>query len=169
MLIGKLLLGKKFKVSNSKGFTLIELLAAIIIVGVLATIALPSFLNQIAKSRTSEGKLSIGAINRAQQAYRLEKSEMAGNLSLLDVKITGKFYVYAISVADSTFASVTATTTANDIKGYSGGIVQFLSGGSEVTRQVICETATPVPINTSATSPAPVEAISCQGTDRKIE
>jgi type IV pilus assembly protein PilA len=163
-----LLLREKLVLSNSKGFTLIELIVVIIIVGVLSAIAFPSFLNQLGKARTSEAKLSIGSINRAQQAYRLENSEMANNLNLLDVKLTGKFYTYAISAADSTFASVTATTTTIDIKGYSGGIVQFLSSGKEITRQVICETQNPVPISTSATPPAPIENISCQGTDRTI-
>ena len=60
------------KKNQNKGFTLIELLVVVIIIGVLAAIALPNLLNQVAKGRQAEAKNNLGAINRAQQAYRLE-------------------------------------------------------------------------------------------------
>jgi type IV pilus assembly protein PilA len=125
------------KKKNNEGFTLIELLVVIIIVGVLAAIALPSFLNQIGKARGSEGKAAIGTINRAQQAYRLESNIFANTITRLDAKVTGKFYTYAVAgTTTDTFASATATTTQKDVKGYGGGVSQ---NGDEF-RQVVCET-----------------------------
>ena len=67
----KLLQNLRNKKGN-KGFTLIELLVVVIIIGVLAAIALPNLLGQVAKGRQAEARNTMGTINRTQQAYRLE-------------------------------------------------------------------------------------------------
>ncbi len=133
------------KKKGNEGFTLIELLVVIIIVGVLAAIALPSFLNQIGKARGSEAKSNIGTINRSQQAFRLENNAMATALTNLDAKISGKFYSYAVGGTDANNASATATlvsTVATDLKNYGGSVVQIPAAGTTVEffGSVICET-----------------------------
>jgi type IV pilus assembly protein PilA len=141
------------KKNSNKGFTLIELLVVIIIVGVLAAIALPSFLNQIGKARGSEAKSSIGTINRSQQAYRLENNIFASNLTDLDAKITGKFYSYAVTAgATAGTSAVTTTVTAGntDLKVSYGATEQ----AADVFRQQICESKNTAAASIAATTVA---------------
>jgi type IV pilus assembly protein PilA len=79
------LLQHYIKKNGNKGFTLIELLVVVIIIGILAAVALPSMLNQASKARLASAKNQAGAINRAQQAYRLESENFAPDIASLKI------------------------------------------------------------------------------------
>lgn len=57
---------------RSSGFTLIEVLIVVLILGILATFALPQFEAMRWRARYAEVFMVVGAISRAQQLYRLE-------------------------------------------------------------------------------------------------
>jgi type IV pilus assembly protein PilA len=145
------------KKKNNEGFTLIELLVVIIIVGVLAAIALPSFLNQIGKARGSEAKSNLGTINRSQQSYRLENNSMAPALTFLDAKVSGKFYAYTVAATDANIATTVTETLDADLKGYSSYVEQ--SGDQFI--QTICESLNTVAKNASPSIDAPTNGDSC--------
>jgi type IV pilus assembly protein PilA len=59
---------------KQEGFTLIELMIVVAIIGILAAIAIPNFLQYQLKSRQSEAKVNLNAIKTSQIAFQAEKS-----------------------------------------------------------------------------------------------
>jgi prepilin-type N-terminal cleavage/methylation domain-containing protein len=57
---------------RKRGFTLVELLAVVVIMGILATIGLTSFVGYMREARTAEVRATISAIAAAQERYRAE-------------------------------------------------------------------------------------------------
>jgi type IV pilus assembly protein PilA len=55
--------------NEEKGFTLIELLVVILIIGILAAIALPAFLNQRGKAQDSQAKADARTAQTAMETY----------------------------------------------------------------------------------------------------
>jgi type IV pilus assembly protein PilA len=63
---------------NSKGFTLIELMIVVAIIGILAAIAIPNFLQYQMKSRQSEAKTNLGAIRTSELSFSGERGCFIG-------------------------------------------------------------------------------------------
>lgn len=131
------LLGKK---KENEGFTLIELLVVIIIIGILSAIALPSFLSQAAKAKQTEAKTFVGAVNRGQQAFRMENTSFTTDMAALQINIpttaatdiSGNFYyVYSIAHASANstiFTAVPVNAETSTLRAYAGGVTVLSSG-----------------------------------------
>jgi type IV pilus assembly protein PilA len=61
-----------YRIRSKKGFTLVELMIVVAIIGILAAIAIPNFLNFRMKAKTSEAKSNLGAIRSTEVAYFAE-------------------------------------------------------------------------------------------------
>lgn len=95
---------------NMKGFTLIELMIVVAIIGVLAAIAIPNFMNYQCKAKQTEAKRNLGTIKTQQYAYRAEW-DTYGSLSNIGFSIdTDARYSYSMSNNTSSFTATAAAT-----------------------------------------------------------
>ena len=74
--------------SCKRGFTLIELLVVVLIIGILASIALPAYRKAVEKSKASQALILLKALGQAQDAYYLTEGKYAKKFSDLDVDMS---------------------------------------------------------------------------------
>ena len=71
--------------SSSKGFTLLELLVVVLIIGILASIALPQYQKSVEKARVMEAIWNIKAIEESVERYKLANGNLQETVSFDDV------------------------------------------------------------------------------------
>jgi len=80
------------KVKNRKGFTLIELMIVVAIIGILAAIAIPAYLDYTKKAKLSEIVHQFDAIATAASEYHSDYGKFPETLSVTDIaKVHSKF------------------------------------------------------------------------------
>lgn len=98
-----------------RGFTLIELMVVIMVVGVLASLAVPIFRERTKQSKWTEGAATAGLIRKALRAYYAEDPISAASLvgSTVDT-VQGTLGFFAGDLTGTYFQAGNFTITAID-------------------------------------------------------
>jgi type IV pilus assembly protein PilA len=86
---------RKAQENGEGGFTLIELLVVMIIIGILAAIAIPVFLNQRKKANDTAGKADVSTLGKEIATYFVDNS------TLLATQVTNTSGRYQVAGADA--------------------------------------------------------------------
>ena len=100
------------RVHNRKGFTLIELMIVVVIIGILAALAIPRFMQATTKSKQSEAKGILKQIYTMERAYRQDTDSYSADLNAIGVEIPANPRYQYVVVANAG-VDFTATATAN--------------------------------------------------------
>ncbi|MFQ5608212.1 MAG: type IV pilin protein [Candidatus Zixiibacteriota bacterium] len=113
------------RTQNQKGFTLIELMIVVVIIGILAALAIPRFMQATTKSKQSEAKQILKQVYTMERTFRQENgvywaggpadSANGAVLAPLGVEIMPTaLYSYTIAATAGTSFLATATATGLD-------------------------------------------------------
>jgi type IV pilus assembly protein PilA len=128
------------RAEEEKGFTLIELLVVILIIGILAAIAIPSFLNQKGKASDAQAKSLVRTAATAMETYSTQNNgsyagATAATLNSIEpaVNITSgtQSYITVGTVSAGAYALTAASPSTGDaftITNTAGSTVRSCTG-----------------------------------------
>lgn len=138
---------------NQKGFTLVELVVVIVILGIMAAVAIPKFVDLSDQARTAVTKGVAGAIASGSAANFAAKiagqqtfTTLNGNNA--DVCTLGNIRSLASGVA---FVASTSSSLSEGEYRVMGGEGNCVSAGSTVTCQIQAQGGQPVPFHVICT------------------
>jgi general secretion pathway protein G len=119
--------------NQESGFTLVELMVVMLIIGVLAAIAIPSFISSIKNAKEAVLKEDLHVLRNAIDSYTMDKSKAPQSLD--DLVQSG--YLKTIPKDPMTHSSETWVTSTDDtlqsIDQTDPGVNDVHSGSEEVS------------------------------------
>lgn len=125
-----------------KGFTLIELMIVVAIVGILAAVAIPAYMDYVVRSKVSEGLAAMGACKTSVSEYYMVKNGMPADLAASGCSNVATQYMTGIDVAAGVITmTVTNTHGGTDPDGKTLVLTPAVAG-KDITGWACTTTAT---------------------------
>lgn len=106
-------------IHHSKGFTLIELMMTVVIIGVLAAIAYPTYIDHMNRTRRADGKAALLNMATYMEHYYTENNHYTGatvtGIGLTNASSQEGYYTLSITTLTPTSYTLTATPTGVQI------------------------------------------------------
>src|SRR5271167_4796724 len=99
------------RASDEGGFTLIELLVVILIIGILAAIAIPSFLSQKSKATDSSAKELARTAETTAETYATDHGGNYAGMTVAELQAYEKTIVGCPSTSNACLSAVTVSGT----------------------------------------------------------
>lgn len=96
------------------GMTLIELMIVVVIIGIIAGIAYPNFVDYVREARRADAMGQLLTLQMAQEEYRLKNTSYA-DIATLGITLSSDFYTFSVSNIGAETYTLTATATGGQV------------------------------------------------------
>jgi len=96
---------------RKRGFTLVEVMTVVIIVGILASVAVPLYRANIRRAMAAEGAALLGSVRTAERIYYSEHGTYTTDKDALGIDVTGNKYFTDYTILSADENGFTAQTT----------------------------------------------------------
>ena len=109
------------RMNNQHGFSLTELMIVVAIIGILATIAVPKFMQYQAKAKQTEAKRNLVAIHTGEIAYFAENNGYIDDFNAIGFSVSGSSQRYYYELGKASMGTLPAGCTASTLDELSEG------------------------------------------------
>ena len=124
---------KNIKTKIQEGFTLVEILIVVVIIGILAAIAVPTYFNYVERGYASDAKVQMKNILENSKLYYSENDEFPEDVKLMNEEgyanvpeATLRKWQFTIELSYESSQGISGTITAESLDEMKGGAGKIL-------------------------------------------